>query len=174
MTLPSISAEEIRQIEDYLKGYLFYQTLLRLDRYEKQYFQPSEWERESPGELGLARARMFEVRHAIMAIPNCDEKLLRQALSLAIDRQLLVDAFWGDYAYVPAGHQFESYGDLFVDYEGIPYDLEKAKELLMCSSMKTSDIGHKVGYKDSHYFSYIFKKKQGCSPKEYRARKKEN
>jgi len=35
MTLPSISADELRQIEDYLKGYLFYQKLLRLDRYEK-------------------------------------------------------------------------------------------------------------------------------------------
>ena len=76
MTLPSISAEAIRQIEDYLKGYQFYQKLLRLDRYEKAYFGASEWETESPGELPLARARMFEIRHAIMGIPNCEEKLL--------------------------------------------------------------------------------------------------
>ncbi len=76
MTLPSISAEELRQIEDYLKGYQFYQKLLRLDRYEKKYFGVSEWEAESPGELPLARAHMFEIRHAVMAIPNCDEKLL--------------------------------------------------------------------------------------------------
>lgn len=76
MTLPSISAEELRQIEDYLKGYLFNQKLLRLDRYEKQYFQSSEWETEAPGELALARARMFEIRHAIMALPNSEEKLL--------------------------------------------------------------------------------------------------
>ena len=76
MTLPSISAEEIRQIEDYLKGYQFYQKLLRLDRYEKAYFGASEWESEAPGELPLARAKMFEIRHAIMGIPNCEEKLL--------------------------------------------------------------------------------------------------
>lgn len=62
-------------------------------------------------------------------------------------------------------------GKTFVEYL-TEIRMDKAKELLMCSSMKTSDIGHKVGYKDSHYFSYIFKKKQGCSPKEYRARKK--
>ncbi len=62
-------------------------------------------------------------------------------------------------------------GKTFVEYL-TEIRMEKAKELLMCSSMKTSDIGHSVGYKDSHYFSYIFKKKQGCSPKEYRARKK--
>ena len=76
MTLPSISAEELRQIEDYLKGYQFYQKLLRLDRYEKKYFGVSEWEAESPGELPLARAHMFEIRHTVMGIPNCDEKLL--------------------------------------------------------------------------------------------------
>lgn len=76
MTLPSISAEAIRQIEDYLKGYQFYQKLLRLDRYEKAYFGASEWESEAPGELPLARAKMFEIRHAIMGIPNCEEKLL--------------------------------------------------------------------------------------------------
>ena len=50
---------------------------------------------------------------------------------------------------------------------------EKAKELLMCSALKTSEIGYEVGYKDPHYFSYIFKKTQGCSPKDYRARGKE-
>lgn len=49
--------------------------------------------------------------------------------------------------------------------------MDKAKELLMCSPMKTSEIGYEVGYKDPHYFSYIFKKNQGCSPKEYRARR---
>ena len=51
--------------------------------------------------------------------------------------------------------------------------MEKAKELLMCSALKTSEIGYEVGYKDPHYFSYIFKKTQGCSPNDYRARGKE-
>ncbi len=48
--------------------------------------------------------------------------------------------------------------------------MEKAKELLMCSSKKASDIGYEVGYKDAHYFSYIFKKIQRCTPREYRLR----
>lgn len=51
--------------------------------------------------------------------------------------------------------------------------MDRAKELLMCSSMKTSEIGYEVGYKDPHYFSYIFKKTQNCTPKEFRARVKE-
>ena len=50
------------------------------------------------------------------------------------------------------------------------FRMEKAKELLMCSSKKASDIGYEVGYKDAHYFSYIFKKIQKCTPREYRLR----
>jgi two-component system response regulator YesN len=52
--------------------------------------------------------------------------------------------------------------------------MEKAKDLLTTTSMKTSDVGFEVGYRDPHYFSYIFKKTQGMSPKEFRRQKKEN
>lgn len=62
-------------------------------------------------------------------------------------------------------------GKTFVEYL-TEVRMEKAKEMLMCSSLKTSEIGYEVGYKDPHYFSYIFKKTQGCSPKEYRQRRK--
>ena len=50
--------------------------------------------------------------------------------------------------------------------------MDKAKEYLMCSNMKSSEIGYAVGYKDPHYFSFIFKKTQNMSPKEYRQRVK--
>lgn len=50
--------------------------------------------------------------------------------------------------------------------------IQKAKELLECSNMRISDISYEVGYKDPHYFSYIFKKTQGCSPKEFRSKSK--
>lgn len=48
--------------------------------------------------------------------------------------------------------------------------MEKARELLLCTNMRVSDIGYEVGYRDSHYFSYLFKKTQGISPKDYRTR----
>lgn len=63
-------------------------------------------------------------------------------------------------------------GKTFVEYL-TEIRKDRAKELLMCSSMKTSEIGYEVGYKDPHYFSYIFKKTQNCTPKEFRARGKE-
>ncbi len=46
--------------------------------------------------------------------------------------------------------------------------MEKAKEFLRCSGKKITEIGFLVGYQDSHYFSYIFKKTQYCTPSEYR------
>ena len=63
-------------------------------------------------------------------------------------------------------------GKTFVEYL-TEIRMDRAKELLMCSSMKISEIGYEVGYKDPHYFSYIFKKTQNCTPKEFRARGKE-
>lgn len=63
-------------------------------------------------------------------------------------------------------------GKTFVEYL-TEIRMDKAKELLMCSSLKTSEIGYEVGYKDPHYFSYIFKKTQHCTPKEFRTRGKE-
>ncbi|MBA4699869.1 MAG: response regulator [Ruminococcus sp.] len=62
-------------------------------------------------------------------------------------------------------------GKTFVEYL-TTVRMDKAKELLMCSPLKTSEIGYEVGYKDPHYFSYIFKKTQNCSPKDYRQRGK--
>lgn len=46
--------------------------------------------------------------------------------------------------------------------------MEKAKDYLRCSSKKITEIGFLVGYMDSHYFSYLFKKTQNCTPSEYR------
>lgn len=48
------------------------------------------------------------------------------------------------------------------------YRMNKAKELLKCSNLRSSEIGLEVGYRDSHYFSFLFKKTQGVTPTQYR------
>lgn len=55
----------------------------------------------------------------------------------------------------------------FIDYL-INLRLEKSKRLLETTNEKIIDITFDVGYNDPNYFSYIFKKKNGISPKEYR------
>lgn len=46
--------------------------------------------------------------------------------------------------------------------------MTKAKELLRNTNMKTFLIAEKVGFSESNYFSYCFKKNLGQSPSEYR------
>ena len=68
----------IKDAEDYLSGYGLNRKLLRMDRYEREYYSSQfafGLDYESSGEVPLARARMYEIRHFIMSLENCDEKL---------------------------------------------------------------------------------------------------
>lgn len=49
--------------------------------------------------------------------------------------------------------------------------MDKAKKLLKTTSIPTGSVAAEVGYKDPRYFSFVFKKTQGLSPREYRAKK---
>lgn len=46
--------------------------------------------------------------------------------------------------------------------------LGKAKELLLATDMRSSQIALAVGYSDPHYFSYLFKKSTGMTPSDFR------
>lgn len=48
--------------------------------------------------------------------------------------------------------------------------LEEARRLLAQSSMKSYEIAERTGYHNPNYFSALFKKYAGCTPKEYRER----
>jgi two-component system response regulator YesN len=47
--------------------------------------------------------------------------------------------------------------------------INKAKELLRMTSLRSADIAYQVGYNDPHYFSSVFKKNTGLSPMEFRS-----
>ncbi len=61
-------------------------------------------------------------------------------------------------------------GQTFIKYL-TDYRMNKAKELLRCTNKKSSEVSFEVGYKDPHYFSYLFKKTQGMTPTQYRGGK---
>jgi two-component system response regulator YesN len=59
-------------------------------------------------------------------------------------------------------------GETFVEFL-TKFRLEKAKQLLKVTDYKTYEIAEMAGYSDPQYFSAVFKKQVGVSPKEYRS-----
>jgi two-component system response regulator YesN len=62
-------------------------------------------------------------------------------------------------------------GENFIEYL-TRVRIERAKHLLSTTGMKSADIAYETGFSDPHYFSFIFKKNAGLSPREYRSGKK--
>lgn len=59
-------------------------------------------------------------------------------------------------------------GKTFIKYL-TEFRMEKAADLLLTKEEKTYMIAEKVGYSDSNYFSYVFKRQFGMPPSKYRA-----
>lgn len=66
----------------------------------------------------------------------------------------------------------QNMGQTFIEYL-TTLRMNKAKELLRCTGMRSSEIAGEIGYKDAHYFSYLFKKTQGMTPSDYRKTREE-
>ncbi len=49
--------------------------------------------------------------------------------------------------------------------------MQKARELLRTTALKSFEIADKIGYSDPHYFSFVFRKHTGLSPTEFRWRR---
>lgn len=64
------------EAENYLKGYTLNKKLIRAERYEEEFGGGERRDLELLGDIPLARAKMFEIRHFIMDMENSDEKLL--------------------------------------------------------------------------------------------------
>lgn len=59
-------------------------------------------------------------------------------------------------------------GETFIEYL-TSVRLSRSKYLLRHTRMKSADIAYEAGFNDPHYFSFIFKKNTGVSPREFRA-----
>lgn len=93
------------------------------------------------------------------------KEFLDKNFRTTITNQKLAERFGFVSSYLSA--IFKVYYDMTpMDY--IIYKrIEEAKQLLMHSGMKVKDVANHLGYEDSLYFSKVFKKETGVSPKEY-------
>ena len=67
---------EIEEIKNYLGGYKLFRSILELEKYEREFLSPHQWTNERPGDITLAKAQMFEIRHFVLDLPNSNEKIL--------------------------------------------------------------------------------------------------
>ena len=60
-------------------------------------------------------------------------------------------------------------GETFRDYLN-NRRINHAKELLRTTGLACAQVAYQSGYSDAHYFSTAFKRKTGCTPREFRSR----
>lgn len=105
---------------------------------------------------------------------NQNHSVLKQAVKFIdahyMDEELSLNKV-AQVALVSANHFSalfsQNMGQTFIEYL-TNLRMSRAKELLRCTPKRSSEIAGEVGYKDAHYFSYLFKKTQGMTPSEYR------
>lgn len=86
--------------------------------------------------------------------PVLEDVRIRQALSLAIDRELIVEALYGGLVTVPNGLQMHTFGDLYIaDHVSNQYDLERAQALLQEAGYNGEPISYR--YLQDYYTSEV-------------------
>jgi AraC-like DNA-binding protein len=83
-----------------------------------------------------------------------------------VSNQELADAIFRSRDYV-IKHFFANFGITPYEYQ-VQQKVFKAKNLLKNTKLPVKEIAELVGYPDQHYFSYMFKKRCGMSPTQYR------
>jgi peptide/nickel transport system substrate-binding protein len=77
--------------------------------------------------------------------PALKDARVRQALTHAVDRKLIVDTLWDGKAIVPRGLQYEFYGDMYLkDWEAPKFDPALAKKLLAQTKYRGEPIAFRI------------------------------
>lgn len=155
--LASLTAETLSELNDEWLGNFSgsFGQIVRRQRLlytiiEAFYLQTAQ-EQEQDTEQGLLRS-LTRIQH------NYADSLTRDQLA--------------DIAGLSPWH----YSRKFHEYTGMPplhylsaYRIYRAQEHLLTSTLRTREIAARVGFEDASYFSRRFKKRVGCSPRDYAA-----
>lgn len=95
-------------------------------------------------------------------------KYIRQNYSKNISLNTIASYLHVNSSYLSRLYKKET-GDTLIDALN-RYRIEVAKKLLKRPSAKVSEVGSEVGIEDPAYFTHVFTKYCGCSPKEYKSK----
>lgn len=95
-----------------------------------------------------------------------DQRYMEADLSLN-DIAILINLSSSHFSTVFAQETSQTFKDYLTEVR-----IQKAKELLRTTALRSSEIAYQVGYNDPHYFSFAFKKNTGFSPSEFRRQAK--
>ncbi|MDA9523402.1 oligopeptide ABC transpoter oligopeptide-binding protein [Bradyrhizobium sp. CCBAU 11434] len=77
--------------------------------------------------------------------PVLKDVRVRRAISLALDRRLIVESLWENRLPIPNGYQLPSYGESYIqDFPALAYDPDKAKELLAAARYNGEQITYRL------------------------------
>ena len=125
----------------------------------------------------LCRRYCRELRRALACVPELRERTLAQ-LAESIEEYLdehhtekitlddLAEKFFINKFYLSKIFK-ETYGTTVNNYL-ISKRITRAKQLLRFTDMTVDEVGAAVGMGDANYFSRMFRKVEGISPREYR------
>lgn len=92
------------------------------------------------GDVASLRVVKFDTRNETLADPR-----IRRALTIAIDRQAIVDALWGGLVSIPNGHQLPSFGPLYdADRPDWSYDPDGARQLMAEAGYDGTSIPYRI------------------------------
>lgn len=132
-----------------------------------------------PGSAEAARDYVRRVLHAAIEMRRKEESkryrdMLRQALTFIdenyADEELSLNRVAREVNVSPnyfSAVFSQQVGQTFIEYL-TQQRMNEACRLLKNTELRSSEIAAQVGYKDAHYFSFLFKKTQGCTPRDYR------
>lgn len=156
--------EEIRLAPDHIRYFrLNCYTLIHNARTAEDFLARLEGLVED-AEVIVSGYQIRENRNEISMIMDYIQKHYSEPLQL----QTIAEQFGFSYTYL-SNLFSEKSAETFTEYLN-RIRIEKACEFLIQSDASISEIAWKTGYTDSSYFSRVFKKQTGMSPRTYRRR----
>ena len=152
--------------EDYLKINELYKKMSTLDRREKGAQGKRRDEPENYIPEGQKKEKSPAVYGGRSNIINQAVQIIKTGYMHKISLEKVAGKLYINQSYLSMHFKHEM-GVTFTDYLSEIRILE-SKELLANTNYSLMEVSMNCGFEDQSYFTKVFKKSQGCTPKEYR------